>query len=285
MLNLLGHILAYGYYSRPIFVIGAGRSGTTALTRALGHHPSIYALEQECPFPGHVGELSYYIKPEAHTDYYLENQRLDHNEIIRNLAGLCFESCRGKNFGLADTLKQFIHGNFSLLKARHWCIKTFPNREEFLGLCRLFPKAKFLYILRNGMDMVQSRTRFANFKKHGFYDHCLTWTMNVDKYRYIADYHYHALEIRHDVLINDPETIFREIYNLLEVPFNNGPANFIGNTIVHPLDQPTLENVNIQDVLNKREPPYKTWSKEEKKIFTDVCGENMQRLGYDIPFA
>ena len=284
MLNLLGHVLAYGYYSRPIFVIGAGRSGTTALTRALGRHPAIYALERECPFPSHVGGLSYYIKPEAHAGYYQENQMLDNGRLIRRLANLCFESCRGSNFGLADTLKQLSRGDFSLLKARHWCIKTFPSREEFLGLCRLFPKAKFIYILRNGMDMVQSRTKFANFKEHGFYDHCLTWTMNVDKYGYIADHPYHALEIRHDVLISDPVATFHDIFELLELEYHSGPADFIGNTIVHPLDQPTKDNVNIQEVLQKREAPYKIWSDEEKKIFKEVCGENMQRMGYEIPF-
>ena len=40
MFGVLGHMLAYPHYSRPIFVIGAGRSGTTALPRCSAWKPA-----------------------------------------------------------------------------------------------------------------------------------------------------------------------------------------------------------------------------------------------------
>ena len=284
MLGVLGHILAYPYYSNPVFIIGAGRSGTTAITYALGCHPRIFAIENECPFIGHVGRLAHFIEPDQFPEYYLENLFIPKHETIRRIARLCFESCRGKNFGLADSLRRLVRADFVLLQSRRWCAKTFPHHDEFLGLLRLFPKARFLYILRNGIDMVQSRTRFANFKEHGFLDHCRTWTMNVDKYAYVTKYSDSALEIRHDQLVSEPEKVFQQVYDLLELDYHPGPIDFIGGTIVHPLDKPTKEDVNVKDVLEKRTPAWMKWTDEEKEIFKKVCGKNMHQLGYDIPF-
>ncbi len=284
MLSVLGHILAYGYYSRPIFVIGAGRSGTTALVRAMGEHPRIFTVERESPFIGHVGQLGYYLSPEQFAHYYQENQMLPSDDVIRRLARLTFESCRGSQFGLNDSLSRLRKGDLSLIRAKHWSAKTFPNQEEFLGLRRLFPRAKFLYILRNGMDMVQSRTRFSGFKAHGFLDHCRTWTMNVDKYTYINDYPDAALEIRQDELISNPEKIFNQIFGLLTLEHHCGPVDFITNTIVHPLGQETRENVNVRAVLLERRPSWSEWDELEKETFKKVCGENMQRTGYEVPF-
>jgi len=284
MLDVLGHILAYPYYSRPVFVIGAGRSGTTALTHALGNHPRILAIERECPFIAHVGRLSYYIEPERFGSYYQENMIASNDDVIRGLARLSFESCRGKNFGIADSLRSISGGDFTLLKSSRWCAKTFPNHEEFLGLRRLFPKARFLYILRNGIDMVQSRTSFPGFKEFGFLDHCRTWTMNVDQYSYIENYPEFALEIRHDEMVKEPERILLQICELLDLEFHSGPVDFISGTIVHPLDNATKSNVVVKDILKKRKPAWLKWSDEEKDIFKTVCGENMRHVGYNLPF-
>ncbi len=284
MFGVLGHILAYPYYSRPIFVIGAGRSGTTALTQALGRHPYVFAIERECPFIAHVGRLSYYIQPERFGEYYQENMITSNHDVIRGLAQLCFDSCRGKHFGLTDSFKRLAGGDFTLLKSSHWCVKVFPTHEEFLGLRRLFPKARFLYILRNGIDMVQSRTRFPGFKEFGFQDHCRTWTMNVDQYSYIENYPESALEIRHDEMVKEPGKIILQICELLDIGFHSGPVDFISGTIVHPLDNPTQNNVVVKDELKKRKPAWLKWSNDEKEIFKKTCGENMQRVGYSLPF-
>ena len=132
--------------------------------------------------------------------------------------------------------------------------------------------------------MVQSRTRFANFKQHGFLDHCRTWDMNVNQYAYVEKYPEATLEIRHDQLINEPKKVLLQVCDLLELDFHPDPVDFVGSTIVHPLDMPTQENVTVKDVLKKRTPAWITWTDEEKEIFKKVCGKNMRRTGYHIPF-
>ncbi|MDM8556473.1 sulfotransferase [Desulfococcaceae bacterium HSG7] len=284
MFSLLGKLLAAGYFSRPIFVVGAGRSGTTALLHALGKHPKVLLVEREAPLLGHIGRLAYYIEPNEFREYYLENLMVPKENIYYHLAKLLFESCNGNNYGLQKSFNVMKNPGTKFFKKRCWVVKSFPTQEEFLGLRRLFPDSRYLYLVRNGINMVHSRTQFHGFKAHGFLDHCRTWTMNIDQYSYIEKYPDVALEVRHELLVEDPQTIFTKILKLIGIEQAIAPVDFISNNIIHPLDKPTQYNVNVQDVIQNRKPPWCEWTDEEREIFKSVCGENMNKFGYEIPF-
>ena len=284
MISLLGKLLAARYFARPIFVLGAGRSGTTALTHALGKHPNVFLLERESPLLGHVGMLAYYIEPIEYREYYLENLMVPRDYMYCHLAKLLFESCHGDNYGFRKSINRIKKYKTNFLKKCCWVVKSFPSHEEFLGMCRLFPDSKYLLIVRNGINMVHSRTRFTGFKAHGFLDHCRTWSMNIDKYAYIRKYPDVALEIRHESLVDDPQVVFAKVLKLTGLEQSIKPTDFISKIIIHPLDRATRENVDVKEIFKNRKPPWYKWTVKEREIFKSICGNKMNEYGYDVPF-
>jgi hypothetical protein len=54
---------------------------------------------------------------------------------------------------------------------------------------------------------------------------------------------------------------------------------------VHPLaDLSTTTGVDIKKTLAERPPAYLEWSAKERDIFKDICGDAMQRAGYELEF-
>jgi len=152
-----------GYESivhHPVFVVGMGRSGTTALQMSLGQHPLIVASKKESPLINHIGGLFRgYFAPdvEGHREYFINSLEIPVAQVHHTLRKLCYESAIG------PTQEPY--------KTR-WCAKTFPTSDEAKGLILLFPNVKFLYILRNGYEVVRSRMIFPGFRGQEFRTYC-----------------------------------------------------------------------------------------------------------------
>jgi sulfotransferase family protein len=224
------------------------------LLQALGKHPLILSARGEAPFIASMGGAAY-----------------------------LFEFAAGKNYGLKLIVKGLLDRDISYLKKRYWCAKTFPGYKVAKGLMRLYPKTKFIYIIRNGCDVVQSMTKFSGFCQQEFEDQCRAWAQAVEKYRYLADLE-SAIEIRHEQMVSRPEELFQNIFSFLSVKNHESSANYVKNKIVHPLDKPTQSAVNVGKFFSKRKPSYESWSLEQREIFKRICGESMREAGYAIPY-
>ena len=55
----IGRLMVSSFLETPFFVVGCGRSGTTALGRALNEHPAILFSSNEAPFGYHVAEIGF----------------------------------------------------------------------------------------------------------------------------------------------------------------------------------------------------------------------------------
>jgi len=147
----------------------------------------------------------------------------------------------------------------------------------------MYPNAKFLYIIRNGCDVVQSHRKFPNFQHMDFQQACKRWADGVYKYEYITELG-NGLEVRQEDLRDDPETFFKDVLAFLEFEHDDAPCEFAQSTLIHPLDQPTHSDINVKQVLADRPPSHRDWSEQEKDTFGDICGEAMIKQGYELPF-
>jgi hypothetical protein len=188
------------------------------------------------------------------------------------LRRLCYESAVGPHY---DT-------DYDLGK-NYWCAKTFPNAEEVQGLIELFPNVKFLYILRNGYDVVHSHTRFPGFRGQEFRVYCAAWSKSVRNYAYISDCTA-AMQVRHEDLINKPKHVFHAIFKFIDIDYSENSFDFARNVLLHPLDQPTQTGIDVKRVFECRQPGYITWTDEQRRTFKEICGEAMKKCGYTIPF-
>jgi hypothetical protein len=280
MLDTLGKWLTKDYIANPILVVGAGRSGTSILLQALGEHSQILSSDRESPFIPYLGFLLNPFEFRVNKKYHRESLNLPISYLYENLCRLSLESAMGRHYGL-NRLRRF--QRFSALKTRHWCVKTYPNQDETKGLSILFPNIKLIYIYRNGMSVVNSRSRFQGMSHYRFNEHCEIWAKHVEKYTYLLKCE-NAFCVRHEDLVDDPDRIFRDILSFVGLDYEEGPASFAKSTLIHSLDKRTQTDVAVQDILKKRTPVYELWTAEQMAVFKDICSEGMQKMGYEVPY-
>jgi hypothetical protein len=286
MLDTVGNLVTKRFFNNPIFIVGGGRSGTIALLKAMGNHPEILITPSEDPFITDVGGMMYGLEyaDEREKQYYLRTLRISHDHIHKSLRQLCLESALGPNYGLKYLLKAALKQRINPFSRRCWCTKTFPNERVAMGLMRLYPGAKFIYILRNGLNVVHSRTKFPEFRELEFEEQCHTWANGVNRFGYLVELP-EATMVRQEELADDPEAVFRRIFNHIGIVYHPGPATFARTTHVHPLaEEKTAQGVDVKRALQERPPIYEDWTHAQKDIFKRICGDTMASAGYQVPF-
>lgn len=286
MLTALGKILSQRPAEHPIFIVGGSRSGTIVLLKALGEHPDILSTPSENPFITDIGRMAYDLAfaNERDTHYYNRTLRIPHEHIYATLRRLAWESSLGPHYGLGYLLKQSVAQRKLLPAKRRWCTKSFPGKNTALGLQALYPNARFIWILRNGLHVVQSRTKFPEFRSLEFREHCERWAESIRRFSYLVDLPT-ATVVHQEDLTEDPDAVFRRIFTLVELPYHPGPTQYALHNHVHPLDDEKIrQGVNVRETLRQRPPPYITWSAEQKDLFKTICAGAMAKAGYEIPF-
>ena len=281
--DLCGQLLTSKCLNAPIFIVGAGRSGTSILLQSLGKHPSIHSFPGEAPFITSIGGNASLFDPDLNkdnVDYYLDSLKIDIDYLYNLLGKLGIETAGGKYYGLTNILRSYWN-NKSLKIKSHWCSKTAPTQKVANGLLNVYPDAKFIYIMRNGIDVVHSRTKFHGFCNNEFQHHCQAWSNSITKYRYLSG-HTRALCVRHESLLSDPIAFFNEIFDFLNLEYCNKCTEYVSNTLVHSLDKHTQSDINALERIKSRESPFNTWTTEQKNLFLSICGEAMDEMNYKI---
>lgn len=283
MLNALGRLLSSPFYENPILVVGTGRSGTSVLLQALGKHPHIYPLLGEAPFLTSIGGSAFLFEGSNNAAYYLDSLKVSKSYLFDQLRRMGFETAAGEQYGVRGLAKGLLGASASPLGRRYWCAKTFPSERVTAGLTALYPNIRFIYIARNGCDVVHSRTKFKGFTHQSFRQHCINWAEGVEKYRHLTKLP-QSIFVTQESLQRDPIDLFARILDFLRIADHPGPADYAQTTVVHPLDKSTQQGTNAQAALSLREHGYSQWNDDQKTIFREVCSVGMEELGYEIPF-
>ena len=194
---------------RPVFVIGFPRSGTTLIDAMLRGHPQIEVAEECDAVPAMVNRLS------GASDAGLAT--------LGNLPRAALEDARA---GYYERLYRYIRP----AAADTIAIDRFALNIVYAGeICRAFPGARFVLMLRHPADCVLScylRTfteTSANASFHTLeeaallYDRVLgLWT----QYTEVLDLD--VLEVRYENLVENVESTCRPILEYLELPWHPG---------------------------------------------------------------
>lgn len=266
---------------KPIFLVGVGRSGSTALLLALSRHPSILGHKAESPFIPFVGGLVGRMNRFERSGYVVRMLRVTEDHLNESLRTICFESTFGPGMGRGFRLKRLLRLDFSGLLASHWIARTWMLEEDLEGLKSLFPSMKVVYLVRNGYRVVASRMKYGTFKKYGFEANCTRWAENADQHAFLESSE-SAVVIRHEDLIADPVSTLSLVYSHVGLPHSTGPERYLASTLVHPLSDPSSAGVDVASYFKDRRSPESDWTPEEHATFTRICGPAMKRLGYEL---
>lgn len=286
MLDWLGRFASARFIKCPIFIVGASRSGTIVLLKAMGRHTRILSTPSEDPFITDVGGMVHSLEfcNEVEKKYYQDTLRISQEYIYDSLRRLAMESALGPHYGLRQLIKLAVINKVNPLAKRYWCTKTFPGKNVAQGLMRLYPEARFIWIVRNGVKVVHSRSKFPAFRDLPFEEHCRHWADTVGRFSYLLDLP-GAVVVHQEELVEDPDRVFRRIFDTFRIDYDPRPANYALTHHVHPLaDETTTKGVDIKKILSERPPAYQEWTQEQMRVFKDICGDAMQLAGYEVEF-
>lgn len=216
--------------SRPIFIVGMPRSGTSLLEQILSMHTQIYGAGELDHIPALVKE---------HGSKSLEALEQISTEYLNRLKTLNDDA--------------------------PFVTDKLPHNYEYLGdIARIFPKTKIIYCTRNAMDIGWSCYR-QNFH-HSLSFATDLWSIG-DYHRQLAalmDHWKNTLpipihEIRYESLVQSPEKTLRAAFDFLEVEWDPNVLNFhTSNRVVN-----TASSVQVQEAFYTKSiggsAPYSEW--------------------------
>jgi hypothetical protein len=208
----------------PVFIVGMNGSGTTMLLDCLGRHPELYA------FPEETRLIPYLMAREAsYGDLSMDENFRRLWDEVRSLP--VFREANGNvPVPLPDNWRDRRRGLASILDAvfRHfaanqgklrWAEKTPQHVQHIEALAAMFPRARFLHVIRDGRDCAVS------FHRRWFRRPELTifrWkkvvAMGMAQGGKIGPSRY--LEVRYEDLTAHPEPALRAICGFLDLPFD-----------------------------------------------------------------
>jgi hypothetical protein len=246
----------------PVFVLGAARSGTSAVAQAL-LKTGYYAGHEE----GHVLALMAQ-QMKTIQDYYDANGEETLASRDTTLARIPKEYFIN---AVAESFKALVP---NLWKNKHWIDKT-PNGQMIAAsplFLQLWPNSRFIFMKRRPLENIVSRMR--KFPQLSFEAHCADWasvmtTWTATKYQLGA----RAIEVEQFELATRPEPTAARLIGFLQLP--PAVAALFRQTLL--VERPERTSQSFADPLTLQTLD---WTDGQRSVFQKICGPLMREHGY-----
>ncbi len=253
---------AYSDEQAPVFILGAARSGTSAILQGLLASAD-FAGEEE----GHLFDV---VEPmlKAVEGFYAD--RYDEWQTDRNTA----LSRVPVDFMLAHIRRTVISVAKSLYPVERWLDKT--PRPQSINCAPLFkelwPRSKFVFSKRRGLENI--RSRLIKFPGISFLDHCKDWAVSMNAWLYVR----HilgdsAIEIDQFDLICDPVGSAHRIGQ--HVVLSEQGLSLFASSLINERPERTTSRLAVAVTRGDL-----GWSDDQHKIFDEICGALMDKYEY-----
>lgn len=244
---------------RPIFVVGAPRSGTSMMQWALRQHPDLWG-GQESDFIGPLLDALDEVFEFGSTRdrlHWLSGQHVDRSEFLRHIG-----------YGLNSLYTSRSEG-------LRWVEQT-PLYTLYLdGIADLFPDAQFIYMQRDGRSVVHSLRNFVNPMEHD--EATETWRRYTEAATSFAasDRGSSMLTIRYETVVADTDGAMRTIYDFLNLPHELASVAFIEK------NRPINSSFTGEESREKIGPRWASWNSDERHRFLEIAGDLLIETGFE----
>ena len=278
--------------TKPIFIVGAPRSGTTLLQYMLRSHPNICFPTGEShfiiPLYRNVKIFSDLKKPEnirrvleamyqQSSDFFdtdLHGIKFDINELTEQLMD------EGKSNSMAEIISTLFEKNAIAEGKLRWGDKTPYYLLHMEKLLNMFPSAQFIHIIRDGRDCALSMfERKHDFRVYNTFFAAKYWEIYVECGRRIGkgfgDKIYH--EVHYEDLLDAPESKIKEICAFLNEPYSDNILNYkkSGEAGKTPLLQQSIQKGNKAKWREKM-------TAKQISIFESAVSHTLTEFGYPL---
>ncbi len=267
----------------PFFIVGSGRSGNTLLRACLMRSPSIYIPPETYVLGTIINDFSVTkILPWNQCLQLIFSQFSTHPEYYT--IGHSFKSAYSKLLTLPpherslarilDVLYRDWAEQDGRAQSSIWGDKTPSNTSHVEELRSVFPRAKFIHMLRDGRDVtlsyVQSGLR-KDYKTASWMWQSALESMALFTYNYPGQ----VLNVRYEELLANPERVLREVTSFIGVEFTpemlaQGQTQNLGDVNVYQHHQRVLKGWDKTRVSR--------WKQEPKHIQDELWELNKHYL-------
>lgn len=243
---------------RPVFVVGSPRSGTSVLQWALRQHDELWGGE-ESDFlePLIAGLQEAYRFGNLRGEYHwLHKEKVTWQEFLRHVG-----------YGVNSLYT-------SRSESKRWVETTPRYTLQLPTLADMFPGALFLFMVRDGRQVVDSIRHFVNSSKHA--RACRTWRDHtVAGLKFAQTEEQKVYQVMFEQLIRDPVSELKRIYEFLELDYEPASADFISGK------PPINSSFPGETSAHKLAPRWLSWSPKERRVFHKIAGELLIELQFE----
>lgn len=221
----------------PIFICGSMKSGTTLLCHLLDSHPDLLVMPADLSYLGHWRKwdksnfndfASYWINkivnPTGQEPFWFFGQK---EETFKIFISYLHYFIRHTNKSAIDCVVMTFCVVDAILSdpspKRYWVEKTPENEVNAQRLNQMFPKAKFIHILRDPLDNIVSLKKLDTYRgwKGSALDHARVirnlFRLAKTNLETLGDERY--LILKYEELTRDPSAVMHRICAFLDIPF------------------------------------------------------------------
>tara|TARA_Y100000741_G_scaffold213011_1_gene162261 strand:- start:3029 stop:4741 length:1713 start_codon:yes stop_codon:yes gene_type:complete len=236
----------------PIFIIGFPRSGTTLLNTILNSHPEIEVIEEK-PI---VNKFIKFLDEEIYSNFF------NLKDLDKNL----LKKLKLKYFEILQSYTK---------KDKKIYIDKMPLNIIYVGeIFRIFPEAKFIFVMRHPCDCILScfiqnfslNDAMANFtdlkSTSKFYNLVMTlW----QQYLKVFKINYHL--IRYEDVVNNFENSVNELLNFLDLEWSDNVRKFYETAKNQgKISTPSYDQVN-KPIYSKSVGRWKNYERQFQEIY------------------
>jgi protein-tyrosine sulfotransferase len=256
----------------PIFIGGAGRSGTTLLRVMLNAHPRL------CSGP------EFKLLPQA---IELYRETLAQKEILKSY----FLEQRDVDEMFSRLIQSFFENFRSNAHASRMVEKTPHNVLIMRELASIMPDARFIHVIRDGRDVACSLLKMKWYGPDGK----LVWYVsdlgNAAKYwvevvtKGLEDAQHPSLRgkvtaLRYEDLVADPAQAMKDVLAFLDEPWSDAVLEHARVARGYEPRESSTDQVSRQIYSSSVGRWRKEFSEDDVEEFREIAGDLLLRLGY-----
>lgn len=205
----------------PIFILGRAHSGNTMMATLLGECRELFSM---------VGEGNFF-------EYWPALESYDRNQMIERMAGIFVKKLSpipdpSERQALVDLVHQerqsrltalqiYLKVTDHLVQSRsktRWAQKGTSYIFQIETILKVFPRAQFVFMIRNPLDIAASLKRRNQEGK--LYQMVVGWNRGLDLMeRYQKAYPQHLIAVRYEDLVEDPESQIKPLFRFLQLDY------------------------------------------------------------------
>jgi hypothetical protein len=248
---------------RPVFVVGAVRSGTTVVTYALERCTRYRGFSE-----GHVFDIVIRLAHAMNSHFEWKERWLSRSEVaLYHLGHISHAFVRDE---LVSLIRRLACG----YTTPFWFDKT-PTFEMVATvplLAEAWPNARFIFMKRRGLENLRSRLR--KFSKINFSGVCRDWNQVMSAWRVVRDVvPGRFVELDQRTLGDDPDGAAAALGPLLDL----APSEVESMATVFRQERPESTGMSADVVADISELG---WTPEQIENFRQTCGAEMTAYGY-----